>query len=168
MSNVPEWMFLDWIPQVLSNFSFSAPCFLDELVLRLATTYPAAMIYAFQLSYTQYSEKYPNRQPRAIVQQILDLLHNPIVEKFINAINCLNLPEKFIITHFTDILLSMQKNQNYTNEMYQNHLLRVQRAVFSNDMRGIIVQKVGWLDKVITNLIQLNGGYQFQTKNKFT
>lgn len=40
LSMVPEWMFISYISQMLSNFDFEKECYLDQLLLKLAKKYP--------------------------------------------------------------------------------------------------------------------------------
>lgn len=37
---VPEWMFIAYISQMLSNYDFENECYLDELLYRIAVKYP--------------------------------------------------------------------------------------------------------------------------------
>lgn len=37
---VPEWMFIAYISQMLSNYDFENACYLDELLHKLAVKYP--------------------------------------------------------------------------------------------------------------------------------
>lgn len=37
---VPEWMFISYISQMLSNYDFEQDCYLDNLLLKLAVKYP--------------------------------------------------------------------------------------------------------------------------------
>jgi len=54
-SEVPVWMFLGWVNQLLASLDTSVGPLLHSLVLRLAETYPQALIYAFQLSREKYN-----------------------------------------------------------------------------------------------------------------
>ena len=40
LNMVPEWMFIAYISQMLSNYDFENECFLDVLLLKLANKYP--------------------------------------------------------------------------------------------------------------------------------
>lgn len=40
LNMVPEWMFIAYISQMLSNYNFENACYLDELLHKLAVKYP--------------------------------------------------------------------------------------------------------------------------------
>lgn len=40
LNMVPEWMFISYISQMLSNYDFENECYLDQLLLKLAVKYP--------------------------------------------------------------------------------------------------------------------------------
>lgn len=160
MNLVPEWMFLGWIPQILSSFIFRAPCFLDELLLKLSKVYPTALIYSFQLSYNQYRDKYPHNEDRVLIHQIRDNLRNDVLEKFINSINCLSLPEMVLSSHFSNILQSVKLNPNYTDAVYQKHLENINDIVFENPLQGKLVAKVTQFKAKIRVLKKLNSMFR--------
>lgn len=155
MASVPEWMFLAWVPQILSTFDFGTQCFLDELVLRLSASYPSALVYPFGLSYKQFNTNNPQRATRPTVKRILQLLQNPIVEKFIQAITCISLPENVLLTCGKYILTAIFHGK-CTNVQYQNYIETAYREVFQNVMRGNLVAKVLSFEKVFLELKDLN------------
>lgn len=126
-------MFLDWLPQIVSRFRFNETCFLDNLLIRLATEYPAALVYTFQLSFAQFTEQNPFQRRRPVVQQILDALKNGTVETFISAVKCLNAPEKVIKAHVA--LLKIALNEKYPNDVYKRTIKSCYDTVFENRMR---------------------------------
>lgn len=153
MQPVPEWMFVGWIPQILSRFSFAMPCFLDALMIRLAKMYPSAMLFPFRLAYSQHRSRSPSR---AIVQQIHDLLRNSFAEQFIENIECLNLPEKELRSQLHRILMSIQTNEKYTNEEYHRELAQTIQTVFENPLRGRIIGRIATLKEKVEGLLQLD------------
>lgn len=158
MQAVPEWMFISWIPQILSNFEFASPCFLDALVIRLAKMYPSAMLFPFRLACSEYRAKHSGQSSsRAIVTQILELLRNPAAEKFIASLECLNLPEKKLQFHLNRISLAIRTNELYTNEEYRGHLEQTIQMVFENPLRGRIVDQLQAFIATVEKLLQLNG-----------
>lgn len=160
MHSVPEWMFISWIPQILTCFTFASPCFLDALVVRLAKMYPSAMLFPFQLAHSQYQAKQPSgrpsRQPRAIVQQIVELLRNPVAENFIASIECLNLPERKLHSHLNRIYTNVRNNDQYTNEAYHSELAQTLQTVFNNPLCGPIVEQIQPFKEHVDRLMQLN------------
>lgn len=162
MHAVPEWMFISWIPQILSRFTFASPCFLDALVVRLAKMYPSAMLFPFQLAHSQYQAKQSGRQsqssPRAIVQQIVELLRNPVTENFIRSIECLNLPEKKLHSHLSRIYTSIRTDNNqYTNDEYHSEMASTLESVFKNPLCGPIVDQIQAFKVSVDKMMQLNG-----------
>lgn len=135
-------MFLGWIPQILSSFDFRSPCFLDDLLLKLSKAYPTALIYSFQLSYNQYRDKYSDSEDRDLIHQIRDNLRNDILEKFINSINCLCLPEMVLVAHLSNISKSIRLNPNYTTSLYQKHLQNIIDILFENPLQGKLIAKL--------------------------
>lgn len=53
-SDVPVWMFLDWVNQLLACLNTPIGPVLHDLVRSLAQTYPQAIIYGFQVSQENY------------------------------------------------------------------------------------------------------------------
>lgn len=160
MQPVPEWMFISWIPQILSRFSFASPCFLDALVIRLAKMYPSAMLFPFKLAHSQHQAKQlgsASTPSRAIVHQMIDLLRNPLTEKFIASIECLNLPEKKLEGHLHHIFMEIRTNDQYTNDVFHSQIAHTLETVFENPMRGPIVEKIESFKATIQRLLQLNG-----------
>ena len=45
LNMVPEWMFIPYISQMLSNYDFEEACYLDELLMKVATKYPNGKVY---------------------------------------------------------------------------------------------------------------------------
>lgn len=121
----------------MSRFDFKKPCFLDTLLLRLATTYPSIIIYAFQLSYNIFCEQHQSVEIRPLVQQILNTIENPLIEKFINGMKCLSLPDKVIEHHLYRIL-----NRSNLNVNTEQQLKDCYDIVFGNTMRGKSAEKV--------------------------
>ncbi|XP_031631692.1 DNA-dependent protein kinase catalytic subunit-like [Contarinia nasturtii] len=104
VKHVPVWNFLKWMTQIITNFDFEKPCFLDQLLVELAKTYPTSVIYSFNLIYQRFRERKPNARIRSIVRQIQAAIRNPIIEKFIEQINYVSLAEKVLYYHLNKIL----------------------------------------------------------------
>lgn len=118
---MPLYTFLAWIVQIVSYFDFERECFLDELLLRLATKYPSAVIYSFQLAYNSAIDSKSTVRP--IVQQILNAIKNPTLERFITNINCLSLPDKVMEYHLKNVYSrpkQMARNLQELQICYEN------------------------------------------------
>lgn len=157
MEAVPEWMFISWVPQILSHFTFASACFLDALVIRLAKKYPSALLYPFQLAHSEYQTKHSGQtSSRSIVLQILELLRNPVTEKFIASLECLNLPEKKLQFHLNRISVRIRTNEQYTNEEYHSQLEHTIQIVFEHPLRGRIVNQLQAFRPTVDKLMLLN------------
>lgn len=150
---MPLWIFLAWITQIISRFDFENVCFLDNLLLRISTAYPSSVIYTFQLAYRQYRAQRPNTPIRPIVQQIITAIKNPIVERFIQNVNYVSLPDKVLFYHLSKVVEKIVEKTDYREELetcYEN--------VFGNG-RGKSVNRVEVFKKEFTELMKMNGGY---------
>lgn len=110
---------------------------MDTLLLRLATNYPSIIIYAFQLSFNNFCEHHQSVEIRPLVQQILDTIKNPLIEKFINGMKCLSLPDKVMQHHLYRIL-----NRSNLNVNTEQQLKECFDIVFGNSLRGKSCEKV--------------------------
>lgn len=117
------------------------------------------MLFPFQLAYSQYQTKRSDRPSRAIVQQVMELLRNPVAEKFIASIELLNLPEKKLQSHLTGILMNIRTNSEYTNEEYHRELAQTIETVFENPLRGPIVDQMQIFKATVEQLLQLDRKY---------
>lgn len=45
LNMVPEWMFISYVSQLLSSYDFEQVCYLDNLLLKLASKYPKGKSY---------------------------------------------------------------------------------------------------------------------------
>ena len=57
-SKLPVWMFLGWIPQILVTLDSPKISAVAPLVLKIAKTYPQAIMYAYRLSKENYKSDY--------------------------------------------------------------------------------------------------------------
>lgn len=160
MNSIPLWTIIGWIPQIVSRFDFEKPHFLDDLLLKLATTYPFALVYTFQLSFEQFRKQQKPIFIRNVVQQILNKLKSPLVDKFINAMICLSLPEKVLENQLSKI----RKNfGSLTQEQFINELEFCQKLVFENEIRGNLTREVRGFKSDFDNLMEMNGMLHLQS-----
>lgn len=52
---IPEWMFIQWIPQLLANLDTQNITIIYPIVEKIAKMYPQAIIYPYRLSKQKYS-----------------------------------------------------------------------------------------------------------------
>ncbi|GAB0097641.1 DNA-dependent protein kinase catalytic subunit [Sergentomyia squamirostris] len=163
---IPEWMFLKWVPQILSRFNFAAPCYLDKILRLLAQTYPAAIFYAFTMSYNQYLDglNTPNHVNRAEVNNILNLIRNSGAQKFISALSCLCLPKLMLSCHLFELsnVLNKDSSMACANKMIDKILKNVfgegrdnmQGSAFKQLEKYLPVIKELKTESTVTNLLQ--------------
>ncbi|KAF7267164.1 hypothetical protein GWI33_019585 [Rhynchophorus ferrugineus] len=86
---IPTWMFLGWIPQILAIVDSNKVTAISEIILRIAKTYPQAIMYVYRLSKDNY--KYTNCLKQNEVNDLIKkldelLLCYPIVDTFLEAL----------------------------------------------------------------------------------
>ncbi|XP_021932903.1 DNA-dependent protein kinase catalytic subunit-like isoform X3 [Zootermopsis nevadensis] len=103
-TEVPVWMFLGWVNQLLSCLDTAVGPVLHSLVLRLAETYPQALIYAFKLSVKNYNLGSGHETLKALADRLASLLFaDPMFDTFLRAFSCLGQPCKMLF-YFVDKL----------------------------------------------------------------
>ncbi|CAH1962380.1 unnamed protein product [Acanthoscelides obtectus] len=93
---IPTWMFLGWIPQILANMDSSKIFALSDIIIRIAETYPQAIIYPYRLSRETNIVENDGLETdkRIYVKSRLDelLLKNEVVNCFLKALSYVCLP----------------------------------------------------------------------------
>uniref|UniRef100_A0A182VQI2 non-specific serine/threonine protein kinase n=1 Tax=Anopheles minimus TaxID=112268 RepID=A0A182VQI2_9DIPT len=94
---VPSWNFLQWIPQLLSYMNITPDTsretsveghFLDDLFMRLVKEYPMALYYPARLVLKDIDVPV-----RPIVMQLRDALNFPMLDRFVDELNRVVMPE---------------------------------------------------------------------------
>lgn len=153
MDHVPLWTFLGSISQIMSRFNFETVCFLDSLVLRLATEYPSIAIYPFQVSYECFKERNPNvKHERPLIRQITAAIANPFLQHFIDGLKVLNLPPKVLQHHLKELLKS-----DVNDESIRQKLRASYNDVFHNPMRGKLPLNMQVVQNEFDDLFQMIG-----------
>lgn len=163
---VPEWMFLAYISQILSNFDFENDCYLDNLMMKLAKKYPNALYFPFNLSRDNF--KFVNEDQvmeKPLVQEIGQILSNPTIDKFTSALQCLVVPEKFIEIHFSKFFNALSLID--TNEKYQEALQKLHDNIFvhNNNLKGQEFAKILDYKERILELKKFNYDREKETAN---
>lgn len=154
-NRVQQWAFLGWVTQIVSRFDWQKPCFLDDLLLRSAKTYPTAVIYPFQMAFSQFREQKPQATVRECVQQIRDALKNPVVEKFIKSLNYLSAPDKVLEHHLHNITIIQSK------ACFKREIKACFDNVFEGDMRGRSAATVKSLRHYFVELSRMDCEWNF-------
>lgn len=53
-ADIPTWMFLRWIPQLLANVDTNKIFAIADIIEKIACTYPQSIMYAYRLSKENY------------------------------------------------------------------------------------------------------------------
>lgn len=158
-SQVPAWMFLGWTSQIISELKYDRECFVDELLLRIAQTYPAAIIYPFTLSHSQY--KYNCWEPvadRPLIKRINDIIHNPLIDRFVKGLTAVCVPFKMLYYHLTTLLNDFRQLSENQFEKKVNSIIE---AVFPTDRghHGTEFDKLKVFYEPLRNLRSLSSKY---------
>lgn len=163
---VPLWMLFGSISQIMSRFNFEEVCFLDNLVLRLATKYPSIVIYPFRMSHECFNELHPKAaNPRPLIQQILNSIDNRFLQKFVDSLKVLNSPERVLHHHFKIF------QHNATSKLEQRRLRVACESVFNSPFRGELSARVKSYQADFDELIGMFGMFtsviEFSESNAF-
>ncbi|XP_069690626.1 DNA-dependent protein kinase catalytic subunit-like isoform X3 [Periplaneta americana] len=119
---VPAWMFLGWVNQLLACLDTPVGPVLYDLVLSLAQTYPQALIYAFPLSREKYNLERRETRLKDLVYQLESILFsNPLVDTFLRAFSCLALPCNmlyYFVVKLTKSLNVGKPNFNVVSQLF--------------------------------------------------
>ncbi|XP_008199943.2 DNA-dependent protein kinase catalytic subunit [Tribolium castaneum] len=100
---IPVWMFLKWIPQILVNIDSSKVTVIKPLVLKIATTYPQAIMYAYRLSKENY--KCEQREAKELIETLDELLlTDEGANKFLKALSFIGIPAAILIYYVRKIV----------------------------------------------------------------
>lgn len=131
LNMVPLWMFLPYISQILSNFDFENDCFLDRLLLKLAETYPNALIFSYNLSRENFHYD-GQAMEKALAKDISEKLSNRTMSTFIAALQNVVVPIKYLKYHFD--LFQLEVSKIKTNEMFRAAVEKFYEVVFVTNM----------------------------------
>ncbi|XP_052262779.1 DNA-dependent protein kinase catalytic subunit-like isoform X1 [Dreissena polymorpha] len=131
-ADVPSWMFILWISQMLALMDKQEAPSVYEIILRITQEYPQAVVYPMKLSlegYTFGSSK-QDKLNKDQVDRIVSLLGPdslPLTNKFISALECFGQPDQEIQDALVEISKMMKKNKkdaavDLYKELY-NHMI---------------------------------------------
>ena len=156
-SQVPAWMFLGWISQIISELKYDRDCFIDDLLLRLAQIYPTAIIYPFKLSHSQFKNNcLDDINDRPLIARINDIIHNPLIDSFVKGLLTVCVPYKMLYYHLTTLLSEFRLlTENQFNKKVKNIL----ETVFPSDRSyyGREFEKLNAFLDSVRNLTALSG-----------
>ncbi|KAK5649276.1 hypothetical protein RI129_000305 [Pyrocoelia pectoralis] len=130
-AQIPTWMFVNWIPQLLANLDTSSIFAISDIVLQIAKMYPQAIMYAYRLSKEKY--KFETNVIGSFGQKIIKtlddlLLSTPIVDIFLKAFAFVTSPTNMLIYYIKKLLASTSEEQfkdrfqKLLNEVYPKNI----------------------------------------------
>jgi Phosphatidylinositol 3- and 4-kinase len=143
VAHVSEWMFLSWIPQIMSHFDFKSPCYLDSLLLRLSTVYPNAMIFPFGLALRQFQQLSPSAESRIKregVAEITKSFTNPILFQMIEALSYVCLPCTLLTHHVTKLLQGLAHQLGW--DTFKRDLEILLEVCYGRNEQGTEMEKI--------------------------
>lgn len=138
ITDVPDWMFIGWIPQILAHFDFDRSSLVDDLVVRLSESYPDALRYPFKLSLDQYTEMNDWRDggdmiiDRSVLNRLKNNLKNSTVDAFIENIALLCLPAVKFRFHVQKLFLAIKNDgHRLTRTKWTKQVNKINELVFN-------------------------------------
>lgn len=139
---IPTWMFLGWIPQLLANVNGEKVFALYNLLLTIAKTYPQSIMYAYRLSKENFKtpENAEVLNKMANLTKCLDdlLLKDSNVNKFLDALSNVCVPVVYLKFVVTQMINALKKKSLATfEELRQNTLQNLYNIEASNDQDSV-------------------------------
>lgn len=112
-ARLPEWMFLQWIPQMLSVLGEAEGPLVFPILESIALAYPQAIYYPFQLSKETIRSQEPiNMQASKYLDLLGSSLCIPVMDKFIEALDGMTDPDLKAKDFFARFIKLLQKNKH--------------------------------------------------------
>lgn len=159
-------MFLGWISQIISEVKFNRDGFIDQLLLRLSKAYPAAVAYPFKLSHSQYvSSCYEVVPDRPLIQRIKDIIHDPLIDSFVNGLTAVCIPYKMLYYHLTTLYKEFRE---LSENQFEKRVKSILDTVFPPDGRyhGVEYDKLKAYYDPVRSLKSLSGKLHFVSQQK--
>lgn len=128
VSTIPDWMFIYWIPQILSYVNTSRPNHLDDIIYRLSLSYPSALKHSFDL----WFENAPGLK-RQNIQDIKTHLQLPIVDDFVKSLKYLCVPAILLKVHLKALNEYLQEKEDCNQEDYIEQVTKLLESVYTGD-----------------------------------
>lgn len=126
--NLPTWMFLKWLPQLMSNLNANKSSLIENILIKIAETYPQAIMHHYRL-FRAKSKTTDQEQDStiSILIQKLDhlLLSNPTINKLLKALSSVALPDNVLEYNINKLTASIDKNFEQVLEQVINELFTV-------------------------------------------
>ncbi|EDS29046.1 conserved hypothetical protein [Culex quinquefasciatus] len=134
---VPEWMFLRWIPQLLSYVDFYQDSFLESILLRLAASYPMALYYPAKFAHGECTKRFPERTMGSFACRLMRLLEFPRLDRFVQELSQVVVPCMKVSNMASDLARKLSAGSNLTGEQYRTTVLESMKEAFPESVRGI-------------------------------
>ncbi|KAF4526767.1 hypothetical protein B566_EDAN012305 [Ephemera danica] len=121
VSDVPEWMFLGWINQLLAYMDTKMVEVLDDLLVRVATKYPKAVQLPFQFTQERIAmqnQLQVSSKVRGLLRSLEKILElDAITKKMLKAFSHVAQPEMVLMKHLHCIIKNLE-NSNQLTKLY--------------------------------------------------
>ncbi|XP_063237602.1 DNA-dependent protein kinase catalytic subunit-like isoform X2 [Bacillus rossius redtenbacheri] len=159
---VPEWMFLGWAGQILAclDAADGVPGALEDVALRLARSYPQAVVFPFGISRDKYafSDDEEGRRARALVLRLSKILQgNRLLETFVEALTCLAPPKLILEYHLKALQACLQESPFDPAKFREMLRVALKESFSSGDGRPRLHGKLFDLEKYRETLVRITG-----------
>nr|CAD7397905.1 unnamed protein product [Timema poppensis] len=137
-SDVPEWMFLGWVSQLIASLDTPVGLALGDLILRLATSYPKAVIYPFYISSDKYKFKdgESSHHTRCLIDRLKGVLQtSSLQDTLLKAFSCVAQPP-LILKYHLDILIKFLEDEVLSLNKLRSSFHDMMAEVFSSNTSG--------------------------------
>nr|CAD7440345.1 unnamed protein product [Timema bartmani] len=134
-SDVPEWMFLGWVSQLIASLDTPVGLALGDLILRLATSYPKAVIYPFYISSDKYKCKDGElaHHTRCLIDRLKGMLQtSSLQDTLLKAFSCVAQPP-LILKYHLEILIKFLEDEVLSLNKLRSSFHDMMAEVFSSD-----------------------------------
>uniref|UniRef100_A0A336M7V8 non-specific serine/threonine protein kinase n=1 Tax=Culicoides sonorensis TaxID=179676 RepID=A0A336M7V8_CULSO len=108
VSQVPDWLFLNWIEQILCHIKLDSECCLDVIVENLAKSYPSALLYPLRFILNNLEE---GVNLRPFLKGILNSLETPLMNRFIDEMTLVCLPAVKVKNSIEKLIKILNSNE---------------------------------------------------------
>ncbi|XP_063698060.1 DNA-dependent protein kinase catalytic subunit-like [Culicoides brevitarsis] len=137
-SKVPDWLFLEWIPQILCHLDLQQRCCLDIIVEKLNRAFSSELIYPLRFKILSNLED--GKQVRPFLTELLDRLMTPLVKRFINGLSLICLPLVKVKNSVQNLQKLMQSRPE--TQVFHDAVAKEMQILFKNTDEGSEYRKI--------------------------
>lgn len=153
IKDIPEWLFLQWIPQIFSHMNLHSESFLDPLITKIALSYPNALVYHLKLTLSQHKSD----TIRPFLHDLLKQIENPLIKKFIAALSLITLPCVKVLSSVYNLLSLINRTVTTKLKFDQAILLEIKKIFAGRDMHGTHYHRIYQYEQQLNDLRSLDG-----------